>query len=160
MYNLSDILIDVSCTLTCFCFCWPSLFVSYGQTAKVIVKENVLRSICIVVINSYLMYSGTTTISAFTSFFIYWLQALVYCVACNSEFFWKAERNRVHELVRANPESGKRVSEGNRTFKRDSLSVGGKSGGGGGSKRGDSVVGDVLRANSVRVESRRESGFK
>ncbi|KAJ3071837.1 hypothetical protein HDU98_004728 [Podochytrium sp. JEL0797] len=160
MYNLSDLIIDVACSLTCLYFCWSSLFVSYGQIARIIVKENVLRSVCIVIINSYIMYYGTTNVTAFTYDFLFWLQAFVYCVACNSEFFWKAERSKdstKHEVVRANLESGNRESAGNRTFKRDSLSAGGKSVGGGGGR--DSIISDI-RSKSVGLDSRRLSGFK
>ncbi|TPX50894.1 hypothetical protein CcCBS67573_g10063 [Chytriomyces confervae] len=96
-YNAVDLVIDVICTLASIVANWNYLFTSFGQLAEVLAKENILRSILILSINSYVMYINLHVEDFMTILVAYMLQNYIYTRAVNAELFWVEERRSAME---------------------------------------------------------------
>ncbi|TPX47593.1 hypothetical protein CcCBS67573_g10239 [Chytriomyces confervae] len=57
-YNAADLICDAFCTVVSIGFNFQYLFTSFGKLGEMIVKDNVLRSVLILSINSYLLYAN------------------------------------------------------------------------------------------------------
>ncbi|KAJ3232936.1 hypothetical protein HDU77_000758, partial [Chytriomyces hyalinus] len=94
-YNTADLIIDAFCTIVSLVANWAYLFTSFGQLGEVIVKENILRSVLVLSVNSYLMYVNLHVQDLMTILVAYMLQNYTYTRAVNAELFWVEERRNV-----------------------------------------------------------------
>ncbi|KAJ3059421.1 hypothetical protein HDU98_004561 [Podochytrium sp. JEL0797] len=93
-WNLSDISMDLASTFISVYFCWGQLTSNFNQIAKVIVTDNILRSIVTCAINIYIIFSGYYVANPFWGLFIYEIRDWIYIFSLNAELFWKEERER------------------------------------------------------------------
>ncbi|KAI8826524.1 hypothetical protein BJ741DRAFT_39977 [Chytriomyces cf. hyalinus JEL632] len=96
-FNTADLIIDAFCTLVSIMANWDYLFTSFGQLAEVVAKENILRSVLILSINSYVMYINLHVEDLMTILMAYMLQNYAYTRAVNAETFWVEERRSAME---------------------------------------------------------------
>ncbi|KAI8826520.1 hypothetical protein BJ741DRAFT_39622 [Chytriomyces cf. hyalinus JEL632] len=94
-YNTADLIIDAFCTIVSIAANWAYLFTSFGQLGEVIAKENILRSVLVLSVNSYLMYVNLHVQDLMTILVAYMLQNYTYTRAVNAELFWVEERRNV-----------------------------------------------------------------
>ncbi|KAI9334099.1 hypothetical protein BDR26DRAFT_867322 [Obelidium mucronatum] len=93
-YNAADIISDVFCTLTALAFNYQHLSSNLGETFKVIIQENILRSVIIVAVNSFEVYAAMNWTDPFLTLFAFLIQNYVYARCLNAELFWiEARKN-------------------------------------------------------------------
>ncbi|TPX50892.1 hypothetical protein CcCBS67573_g10064 [Chytriomyces confervae] len=91
-YNTADLIIDAFCTIVSIVANWAYLFTSFGQLGEVIAKENILRSILILAVNSFILYVNLRVEDLMTILMAYMIQSYTYTRAVNAELFWVEER--------------------------------------------------------------------
>ncbi|KAJ3223937.1 hypothetical protein HDU81_008830 [Chytriomyces hyalinus] len=96
-YNVADLIIDVFCTIVSIGANWNYLFTSFGKLAEVLAKENILRSVLVLSINSYVMYVNLHVEDLMTVMVSSMLQNYIYTRAVNAELFWVEERRSAIE---------------------------------------------------------------
>ncbi|KAJ3063659.1 hypothetical protein HDU98_000543 [Podochytrium sp. JEL0797] len=116
-WNLSDIFMDLASTFISVYFCWGQLTSNFNQIAKVIVTDNILRSVVTCAINIYIIFSGYYVTNPFWGYFIYVIRDWIYVFSLNAELFWKEERERSFNAAR--PSFEDRVSGGKGVFSKD-----------------------------------------
>ncbi|KAJ3061674.1 hypothetical protein HDU98_002406 [Podochytrium sp. JEL0797] len=115
VYSLVDLVIDVTCTIQSIYFCWDSMLVEQQAIQQIIVKDNVLRSVCIVAMNAMGMWVNYCVTNTFADQVFWVFQSWILVFALNAEVFWKEERARGHEkMVRASASTRKAAVGGAR----------------------------------------------
>ncbi|KAJ3063375.1 hypothetical protein HDU98_000820 [Podochytrium sp. JEL0797] len=87
MWNLSDISMDIASTIVSLWSCWDALKTDFGQVAKVIAADNVLRSVVTSAVNLYIIIMGYQSTNPFTSFMTYLIRDWIYVFSLNAELF-------------------------------------------------------------------------
>ncbi|ORY45096.1 hypothetical protein BCR33DRAFT_193276 [Rhizoclosmatium globosum] len=87
-YNAADILIDVICTGLSVAYSWEFLGSDFTRIGEIIVRENVLRSLMILSVNSFEIYAVCTFTDPFALNIAFSIQNYVYPFALNAELLW------------------------------------------------------------------------
>ncbi|ORY45150.1 hypothetical protein BCR33DRAFT_765591, partial [Rhizoclosmatium globosum] len=93
-YNASDILIDSFCSIVALLFSWQYLNSDITRIGEVILSENVLRSVCVLFVNSFAIYASLTINDPFMTLITFMLQNYIYARCVNFELFWIITRRR------------------------------------------------------------------
>ncbi|TPX39628.1 hypothetical protein CcCBS67573_g10661 [Chytriomyces confervae] len=104
-YNAADLICDAFCTVVAIGFNCQFLFTSFGKLGEMIVKDNVLRSVLILSVNSYLLYVNLNVSDLMTILVAYMLQNYMYTRALNAEMFWAEERKIASVISRSGANS-------------------------------------------------------
>ncbi|KAI9329553.1 hypothetical protein BDR26DRAFT_872333, partial [Obelidium mucronatum] len=94
-YNSADMICDAFCTIVSIVFNWKSLYgASFFSMSRVLVQENILRSIIILAVNFFMLYMSASVTDPFLVLCSYFIQNYAYSVCINMELLWIDERQK------------------------------------------------------------------
>ncbi|TPX55328.1 hypothetical protein CcCBS67573_g09483 [Chytriomyces confervae] len=97
-YNSADIVVDAFATIIALLFNWKHLKTSLTQIRRVLIQENLLRSIIILALNSFEIYAAVTWTDQFNSSMAFLAQNYIYTRCVNAETLFKSIRkNAIHQ---------------------------------------------------------------
>ncbi|KAJ3251338.1 hypothetical protein HDU77_005961 [Chytriomyces hyalinus] len=93
-YNSADIIVDVFSTIVALAYNWKHLKTSISQIRKVLIQENLLRSLIILALNSFEIYAALSWTNAFDCTMAYQAQNYIYARCVNAETVFKSIRKK------------------------------------------------------------------
>ncbi|TPX55330.1 hypothetical protein CcCBS67573_g09485 [Chytriomyces confervae] len=93
-YNSADIIVDVFSTIVALAYNWKHLKTSISQIRKVLIQENLLRSLIILALNSFEIYAALSWTNAFDCTMAYQSQNYIYARCVNAETVFKSIRKK------------------------------------------------------------------
>ncbi|KAI9326310.1 hypothetical protein BDR26DRAFT_877511 [Obelidium mucronatum] len=93
-YNISDMIVDLFCTVLSIAFTWRLLNSKVTRIAEIILQENVIRSAIVLTVNSFELYASMTITDPFMTLVSYLIQNYIYTRCLNAELFWISMRRK------------------------------------------------------------------
>ncbi|TPX55329.1 hypothetical protein CcCBS67573_g09484 [Chytriomyces confervae] len=97
-YNSADIVVDAFSTIVALAFNWKHLKTSLSQLRRVLIQENLLRSVIILTLNSFEIYAALNWTDQFNISMAFLAQNYIYARCVNAESLIKSIRkNSSHQ---------------------------------------------------------------